>query len=82
MMAGISLADIDRWPWLSRVSDSIAELQSSVCARSALRRKYRDVLRAARLFRNRESYFSGKLGECFYLELLKLRRRSARSFLR
>jgi len=46
MSAGIALTDDDRWPWLAALQ---GELRSGnvVVACSALRRSYRDVLRAA-----------------------------------
>ncbi len=47
MAAGIPLTDDDRWPWLDTLR---AELESSdriVVTCSALKRSYRDVLRAA-----------------------------------
>lgn len=49
MSAGVPLTDEDRWPWLQRLADWMAEQaaagRSSVIACSALRRSYRDVLR-------------------------------------
>lgn len=51
MRAGQPLGDEDRWPWLDRVGDSLANRtaapQGMVVACSALRRAYRDRLRAA-----------------------------------
>lgn len=51
MAAGIPLADEDRWPWLHALADLLAERHDrdigTVLACSALRRSYRDVLRAA-----------------------------------
>jgi gluconokinase len=52
MRAGIALTDEDRWPWLAAIAARIGELRASgtgvVVACSALKRSYRDVLRAAR----------------------------------
>src|SRR5688572_30944649 len=51
MAAGIPLTDEDRWPWLRALSDLVTERHvrdaGTVLACSALRREYRDVLRAA-----------------------------------
>jgi gluconokinase len=51
MAAGIPLEDEDRWPWLAAVAAWIAEREgagrTAVIACSALKRAYRDVLRAA-----------------------------------
>jgi gluconokinase len=51
MAAGIPLTDDDRWPWLRTLAELVAERHAqgagTVLACSALRRKYRDVLRAA-----------------------------------
>jgi gluconokinase len=50
MHAGIALTDEDRWPWLEAIAAWIAELRRSnrhgVLACSALKRQYRDLLRA------------------------------------
>ncbi|MFE1169835.1 gluconokinase [Nocardiopsis sp. NPDC058789] len=50
MSAGVPLTDEDRWPWLAELADWIAAHEvlgeSTVMACSALRRSYRDVLRA------------------------------------
>lgn len=50
MQAGIALTDADRWPWLDRiavaVNDTLAEQGRVVATCSALRRVYRDRLRA------------------------------------
>lgn len=50
MAAGEPLTDADRWPWLAVLarwmSERAAEGVSTVMACSALRRSYRDVLRA------------------------------------
>lgn len=45
--AGIALTDGDRWPWLDDVGVWLASRPDSVVACSALRRAYRDRLRAA-----------------------------------
>src|SRR5688572_12341973 len=51
MSAGRPLADDDRWPWLDRlgraIGGALARDGSAVAACSALRRSYRDRLRAA-----------------------------------
>lgn len=51
MAAGVPLTDADRWPWLARVRDAIADSaargESLVVACSALRRAYRAVLAEA-----------------------------------
>ncbi len=48
MAAGTPLTDEDRWPWLDRVGAALAEGEPPVVvACSALRRAYRDRLRAA-----------------------------------
>lgn len=51
MAAGIPLEDEDRWGWLERLREVIAESASEgravVMACSALKRSYRDVLRGA-----------------------------------
>ena len=50
MSAGIPLSDADRWPWLRALADLLIARHdqgiSTVLACSALRRAYRDVLRA------------------------------------
>ncbi len=50
MRAGQPLTDADRWPWLDRVGATLADASASpmgvVVACSALRRAYRDRLRA------------------------------------
>ena len=50
MQAGIALTDDDRWPWLDRiaaaVNEALSEGASVVATCSALRRAYRDRLRA------------------------------------
>jgi len=51
MRAGIPLEDADRWPWLDRIGACLADAerwpQGLAVACSALRRIYRDRLRAA-----------------------------------
>lgn len=51
MAAGIPLEDEDRWPWLDRIGRSLADAalsgRGAVASCSALRRVYRDRLRAA-----------------------------------
>ncbi len=47
MSAGIPLTDDDRWPWLDRLRGALAGSERMVVTCSALRRRYRDVLRAA-----------------------------------
>ena len=51
MRAGTPLIDTDRWPWLDRVGQRLANLPRSpagvAMACSALRRSYRDRIRAA-----------------------------------
>lgn len=45
MSAGEPLTDDDRWPWLRRLVDALAGDDRIVVACSALKRRYRDVLR-------------------------------------
>jgi gluconokinase len=47
MRAGIALQDLDRWPWLDRIGQYLAQAhpQGRVVACSALKRVYRDRLR-------------------------------------
>ncbi|MEE4024497.1 gluconokinase [Gordonia sp. PKS22-38] len=47
MKAGHPLDDTDRWPWLDDVGRRLAEPRGGVVACSALKRAYRDRLRAA-----------------------------------
>ena len=50
MAAGLPLTDDDRWPWLDKVGAALAHAQpeeGAVIACSALRRVYRDRIRAA-----------------------------------
>jgi carbohydrate kinase (thermoresistant glucokinase family) len=47
MASGIPLDDDDRWPWLDAVGRTLAESPGIVIACSALKRSYRDRLRAA-----------------------------------
>ena len=48
MRSGIALDDADRWPWLDRIGDylSAPHAQGRVVACSALKRTYRDRIRA------------------------------------
>jgi carbohydrate kinase (thermoresistant glucokinase family) len=48
MAAGIPLTDDDRWPWLAAVGDDLAAAEEPglVVACSALKRSYRDAIRA------------------------------------
>lgn len=48
MAAGIPLDDADRWPWLAAVGGALADADEPglVIACSALKRAYRDVIRA------------------------------------
>lgn len=46
MSAGIPLTDDDRWPWLARVGVELASHPPAIVACSALKRAYRDALRA------------------------------------
>jgi carbohydrate kinase (thermoresistant glucokinase family) len=48
MAAGAPLGDADRWPWLDRIAAALADPPGgAVASCSALRRAYRDRLRAA-----------------------------------
>ena len=51
MRSGRPLTDEDRWPWLERlrerITSSLAEKKNTVLACSALKRAYRDRLRAS-----------------------------------
>ena len=47
MAAGVPLTDADRWPWLAAVRREMRSRRDVVVACSALRRSYRDMLRAA-----------------------------------
>jgi carbohydrate kinase (thermoresistant glucokinase family) len=47
MAAGVPLDDEDRWPWLAAVRQAMREHGQVVAACSALKRSYRDMLRAA-----------------------------------
>ena len=51
MRAGIALTDDDRWPWLDRIGACLGDVarypQGIVIACSALKRAYRDRIRAA-----------------------------------
>ncbi|MFT4013864.1 MAG: gluconokinase [Paracoccus sp. (in: a-proteobacteria)] len=46
MRAGIPLTDEDRWPWLDRVARVLADQAPVIIGCSALRRVYRDRIRA------------------------------------
>ncbi len=48
MRSGIALEDADRWPWLDRIGDYLAQAAAPgrVVACSALKRVYRDRIRA------------------------------------
>ena len=47
MRAGIALTDADRWPWLDRVGAVLADQAPVIVGCSALKRMYRDRIRAA-----------------------------------
>ena len=47
MAAGVPLTDADRWPWLAAVRQAMRAEPEAVIACSALKRSYRDSLRAA-----------------------------------
>lgn len=48
MSDGIALTDADRWPWLDKVAQAMREGDGRIfCACSALKRSYRDRIRAA-----------------------------------
>lgn len=47
MAAGIALNDEDRWPWLTKVGETLAGEEKIVIACSALKRSYRDRIREA-----------------------------------
>jgi gluconokinase len=46
MRAGVPLTDADRWPWLDRVAGVLATEAPVIVGCSALRRSYRDRIRA------------------------------------
>lgn len=46
MAAGRGLTDEDRWPWLEEVGSWLASRDEAVMACSALKRSYRDLIRA------------------------------------
>jgi gluconokinase len=46
MAAGVALTDEDRWPWLDRVGAALAGAGRRIVACSALKRVYRDRIRA------------------------------------
>jgi gluconokinase len=45
MQAGVALNDADRWPWLDRVAQALAEEAPLIIGCSALKRSYRDRIR-------------------------------------
>lgn len=48
MAAGIALQDADRWPWLERLGKELRDRDGhAVLSCSALKRRYRDLLRTA-----------------------------------
>ena len=47
MRAGVPLTDADRWPWLDRIAQVLAEEAPVIVGCSALKRVYRDRIRAA-----------------------------------
>ena len=46
MREGIPLTDDDRWPWLDRIADALKSNAPLIIGCSALRRSYRDRIRA------------------------------------
>lgn len=46
MRAGVALADADRWPWLDRVAAVLRDEAPVIVGCSALKRAYRDRIRA------------------------------------
>lgn len=46
MRQGIALTDADRWPWLETLGAELAEDEKTIISCSALKRSYRDLLRA------------------------------------
>lgn len=46
MRAGIALTDDDRWPWLDRIAETLKSDAPLIIGCSALRRVYRDRIRA------------------------------------
>jgi len=46
MRAGIPLQDADRWPWLDRVAETLRDKAPVIVGCSALRRAYRNRIRA------------------------------------
>lgn len=46
MSRGVALDDADRWPWLDSVGQALANANHLVMACSALKRSYRDRIRA------------------------------------
>lgn len=74
MKKGIPLTDLDRAPWLEALSQAIAELPQGrqVVSCSALKKAYRDVLRAGGRGRIRFIYLRGE--RPLLLERIKGRR--------
>lgn len=46
MRAGVPLTDADRWPWLDRVAQVLHDRAPAIVGCSALKRAYRDRIRA------------------------------------
>lgn len=46
MSRGEPLGDEDRWPWLGRVAETLAAMPGGIIGCSALKRRYRDRIRA------------------------------------
>ena len=46
MRSGTPLTDADRWPWLDRVTQCLADTPAAIVSCSALRRAYRDRIRS------------------------------------
>lgn len=59
MQVGEALTDADRWPWLDRVAQEFATLAPVIIGCSALRRIYRDRIRAGAGGPVRFAYLSG-----------------------
>jgi gluconokinase len=47
MSSGVPLTDEDRWPWLQIIGDALSGTEGVVASCSALKKTYRDRLRAA-----------------------------------
>ncbi len=69
MSAGTPLTDADRWPWLQRLRDGVVDAcpagATHLLACSALRRSYRDFLRATRPDAVRFVFLDGSYDEIF-----------------